>query len=140
MEYLRQGLGIIDLVNTYAEVALFYGLCGLSLFVGFILVGLYKAFRLARINLHSDPDLASLGISLVACILGTLVMISSDSFGWDSLRCTTCSEGWPAPTLISAGRRRRVKLPRFKLFNPKGDLFATVVCFVALRFISSAAA
>ena len=35
-------MGLIDLVNTYAEVALFDGLVGLTLFVGFILIALLK--------------------------------------------------------------------------------------------------
>jgi O-antigen ligase len=80
MEDLRQGQGIIDLVNTYAEVALFYGIVGLALFAGFILVGLVKAYGKAKENLASDPNLASLGFVLAACILGTLLMISTCSF------------------------------------------------------------
>jgi O-antigen ligase len=80
MEDLRQGQGIIDLVNTYAEVALQYGLIGLALFVGFILVGLFKVYRLARATVPCDPDLALLGVSLVACILGTLVTFTTTSF------------------------------------------------------------
>jgi hypothetical protein len=81
MEALRQGQGIIDLVNTYAQVALFYGLCGLSLFIGFILVPLCKTYLFARKLMLSDPDLARLGVCITACILGTLFMISSNSFG-----------------------------------------------------------
>jgi O-antigen ligase/polysaccharide polymerase Wzy-like membrane protein len=81
MENLRQGQGIIDLVNTYAQVALYYGLCGLSLFIGFILVGLCKTYLFARTLMLSDPDLALLGICITACILGTLLMIASNSFG-----------------------------------------------------------
>jgi hypothetical protein len=80
MEDLRQGEGIIDLVNSYAEVALFYGLTGLSLFIGLILVGVLRAYRWARSQIQTDPDMASLGFSIVACILGTLLMIASDSF------------------------------------------------------------
>jgi hypothetical protein len=80
MEYLRQGEGIIDLVNTYAMVAVFYGLLGLSLFIGFILVGLCKTYLFSRTLMSSDPDLASLGACITACILGTLVMIASNSF------------------------------------------------------------
>jgi O-antigen ligase len=80
MEDLRQGQGIIDLVNTYIEVALFYGLCGLSLFCGFILVGLFNVFRLTKANIQADPDFASLGICIAACILGSLLMMASNSF------------------------------------------------------------
>ena len=36
MEDLRQGEGIIDLVNTYLGVALSYGVIGLFFFLSFI--------------------------------------------------------------------------------------------------------
>ena len=81
LEDLRTGEGIIDLVNSYAEVGLLYGLCGLAPFVGVILVGLIKSYLFARARLSSDPELASLGSCLCACILGTLFMMASNSFG-----------------------------------------------------------
>ena len=79
MDDLRQGQGIIDLVNTYAEVALFYGLVGLLLLIGFVLVGAARAFWKAKIG-GTDPQFSSLGISLVASILGVLIMIATSSF------------------------------------------------------------
>jgi len=87
MENLRQGQGIIDEVNTYLEVALNKGLVGLSLLIGFILIALVKAYRTARALVRSDPDLALLGVSLVACIMGTLLMIENCSFilGYEKL-------------------------------------------------------
>jgi O-antigen ligase len=80
MEELRQGEGIIDFVNTYMQVALNYGLVGLSLFLSLILIALTKAYRMLKKCAQSDPDLALLGCSLVACIVGTLVMIAASSF------------------------------------------------------------
>ncbi len=80
MEDLRQGEGIIDIVNTYLGVALNYGLIGLFFFLSFILFGMTKAYARARELSHSDPDLALLGTSLIACIVGTLIMIDSSSF------------------------------------------------------------
>jgi O-antigen ligase len=77
---LRQGQGIIDLVNTYANVGLDYGLIGLSLFVGFILAGLFRAYRYCKATKLSDPEFSLLGASLVACIAGTLLMIENSSF------------------------------------------------------------
>jgi O-antigen ligase len=77
---LRQGVGVIDFVNTYAEVSVFYGLVGLFLFVGFILVALARCLWIARALRMVDPDLAALGVSLTACILGTLIMIYTSSF------------------------------------------------------------
>lgn len=75
MEDLRQGQGIIDMVNAYASIAVFYGLVGLSLVIGFVLLGLGRAFRTVLGARKADPDLAALGTSLVACTLGTLLML-----------------------------------------------------------------
>jgi hypothetical protein len=80
MEDLRQGEGIIDIVNTYLGVALNYGFIGLFCFLSFILLGMTRAYARARELSHSDPDLALLGISLTACIVGALIMIDSSSF------------------------------------------------------------
>jgi O-antigen ligase len=80
LDDMRQGIGLIDFVNTYAEVAVFYGLVGLAIFVTFFLVGLYKAYRAAKRALRSDPELAQLGVSLFACIAATLLMLVTASF------------------------------------------------------------
>jgi hypothetical protein len=80
MEDLRQGEGIIDIVNTYLGVALSYGFIGLFCFLSFILVGMIGAYARARELSHSDPDLALLGSCLTACIVGALIMIDSSSF------------------------------------------------------------
>lgn len=87
MEDLRQGQGIIDLVNAYASIALFYGLIGLFFLVSFVLLGLVRAYRTVREARASDPDLAALGTSLVACILGTLLMLcdSGLSLGYEKM-------------------------------------------------------
>jgi hypothetical protein len=84
---MRQGFGIVDFVNSYAAVAVFYGLIGLLFFVGFILLGLVKSYGTSRQLQRSDPDLALLGTTLVACILGTLLMIGTASFmfGYEKL-------------------------------------------------------
>jgi hypothetical protein len=80
MKELRQGQGIIDLVNTYAGTALEYGLVGLALFVGFILLGMLKGFKaMIRIG-KTDVELARLGSCILACIAGTLLMIYNCSF------------------------------------------------------------
>jgi O-antigen ligase len=80
MEDLRQGEGIIDIVNTYLGVALNSGLIGLFCFSGFILIAVTRVFARTRALAHSDPDLVLFGTSLIACIVGTLVMIQSASF------------------------------------------------------------
>lgn len=80
MEDLRQGVGVIDLVNTYAEVGVFYGIVGLTIFVGFILIALFKVYLSSRRMARTDYNFAAMGLSISACILGTLVMIYTSSF------------------------------------------------------------
>ena len=81
MEELRQGQGIIDLVNTYASISVFYGLVGCTLFV---LCFAYPLLRTA-LALPSvaavDTDGADLGGALAACMAGTLLMLATCSFG-----------------------------------------------------------
>jgi hypothetical protein len=81
LEDLRQGEGIIDIVNTYLGVALNYGLIGLSVFLSFILLGMALVYVRSRRLAQSDPDLALFGASLIACIGGILVMLDSNGFG-----------------------------------------------------------
>jgi O-antigen ligase len=81
MQDLRQGEGIIDVINTFVGVLLGNGLVGLSLFLGFILIALFKSLTVSRRIATTDPDFGMLGASLVSCILGTLIMMADGSFG-----------------------------------------------------------
>lgn len=81
LEELRQGQGIIDLMNTYATVAMFHGLIGLALFLLPFLIGLGVVLELARRNKASDADLSLMGGCLTACMVGTLLMMATGSFG-----------------------------------------------------------
>jgi O-antigen ligase len=74
MEDLRQGEGIIDLINGFLEILLSDGFIGLSLFLIFIVIGLHKAVRVSAVTAKSDPDLSKLGACLVACMLGSMLM------------------------------------------------------------------
>src|SRR6185312_862869 len=80
LQDLRQGVGVIDFVNTYADVAVFYGLIGLGLFVSLPLSGIAKDWRVLRKARRADLDLSLQGASLAACAVGTLVMIYTSSF------------------------------------------------------------
>jgi hypothetical protein len=75
MEELRQGEGIIDLMNGFVNILLDNGFVGLSLFVLFIVIGSFKALRVSAASAKSDLDLSRLGACLVACVLGSLVMM-----------------------------------------------------------------
>ena len=80
MEHLRQGQGIIDLVNGYILVALYFGVVGLSLFVGLMVVAIVIATRAWWVARSVDLDLSLIGASLLACMLGTLLYIFTTGF------------------------------------------------------------
>ena len=80
MEDLRSGEGIIDLVNTYATIALSFGLVGVGLFVGIFATLVWKSFAIIRYFSHVDPDSSLMGSALVACIAGSLVVIATTSY------------------------------------------------------------
>ena len=80
MEELRQGQGIIDLVNAYASVALFYGLVGLSLFVGVFAVVLAKGYFRFRRARAEDLETVLVGAGLIGCMLATLIFMGTAGF------------------------------------------------------------
>jgi O-antigen ligase len=80
MQDLRQGEGIIDLVNSYVQILLDNGFVGLSLILAFILIPLLRAWSQSRNFMRLDPDLSLLGAALVACVVVTLVLIENGSF------------------------------------------------------------
>jgi O-antigen ligase len=79
MQQLKQGQGIIDIVNTYLGVALASGLVGLALFCGFFLVVLVELFAAMRRAGNRDGEPYALGQVLFCALLGILVMIFTTS-------------------------------------------------------------
>lgn len=82
MEDLRQGQGIIDLMNAYAAVALFCGLIGLTLFAAFFLVATFKTYAAQRRSKVDAPDLSAIGAAFVACMVGSLFFMATASIDW----------------------------------------------------------
>jgi hypothetical protein len=81
MQELKQGQGIIDVVNTYAQVGVFYGMVGLALFVVcFVYPALRSTLALWAAK-RRDEDDANLGAVLVVGMLGVLLMMATASFG-----------------------------------------------------------
>ncbi|MEP7102114.1 MAG: O-antigen ligase family protein [Burkholderiales bacterium] len=83
MESLRQGQGIIDLVNGYLQVALYYGLIGLALYSSVHLLTLKRAFsfvRIARSQGHGDT--VALGGALMACVASNLFFMATAGQSW----------------------------------------------------------
>jgi O-antigen ligase len=86
MQDLRQGQGIIDMVNSYLGILLDDGFVGLFLVLTFISIAILKAWALTRDSRKTDPDLSTLGASLLSCIVATLLMMLNGGFGGGSGR------------------------------------------------------
>jgi len=81
MQDLRQGQGIIDIINAYVQVLLDNGVVGLSLFLSFILIALIHAWSVSRRFRLVDVDFALLGVVIVTCAMGTLLMLADGTLG-----------------------------------------------------------
>jgi hypothetical protein len=79
MEQLRQGQGIIDLVNSYIVVALFSGLVGLFMFVGVFAFSVLPLFTAIRRAGKLSPEIEAFGRSVLATVLGVMFMIATVS-------------------------------------------------------------
>lgn len=112
MEELRQGQGIIDLVNTYASVGVFYGLVGVALFVSCYLYPMLRTFLAMRALGSREEDMANLGAALLALMLGLLLFLATVSF-WLAIEnlawvlAGLCS-AYPAAVAL---QRRTARLP-----------------------------
>ena len=81
LEELRQGQGIIDLINGYIVVTLYSGFVGLTLFASFFIVAVWRCFWVMRAWRDKDFPNALIGASLVACMLASLFFIATAGFG-----------------------------------------------------------
>ncbi|HKI64677.1 MAG TPA: O-antigen ligase family protein [Burkholderiales bacterium] len=75
LESLRQGEGIIDIVNTYLGVGLASGLVGLSLFSGFFVAVAVMTYRGMRSLTDKKDELHLLGRALLSTLFGIMVII-----------------------------------------------------------------
>ena len=76
---MRQGQGIIDIVNTYLQIGLSKGLVGLSLFIG-IFASLLLGIRKAMLRSGSmEPDYRRLGQVLLGVLVVILFIIATVS-------------------------------------------------------------
>ena len=80
MESLRQGQGIIDIVNGYIYTTLFTGIVGLSLLVSFFLACTFKGFRALLASRNNSDEASLMGASLVSCMLGSLFYIATAGY------------------------------------------------------------
>jgi len=112
---LRQGEGIIDMVNSYLGIALGSGAVGFTLFVGLFLSVILLAWR-AGTYAATAPQVADIGRTLLAAVIGILVIIGTTSsinvipsiyylvVGWIAGCCGAfLAQGAPAETPPDAG-------------------------------------
>ncbi len=79
MEEMRQGQGIIDVVNSYIKIGMSHGLLGLSLFVGVFLSLLFNIRKAMRFARPLGDDYVRLGQSLLAILSAILVILGTTS-------------------------------------------------------------
>jgi hypothetical protein len=83
LEHLRQGQGIIDLVNTYAIYAMSYGLVGLGLFMVFlgsgIVFGIEVAVRCRKKNLDAYRAAGCTAVALLGSMIVIVAVSNIDS-------------------------------------------------------------
>ena len=79
MESMRQGQGIIDLVNTYLQVVLPYGIIGLIVFTAIFLVVLIRCFLMIKRLPKTEIELILMGRFLFAILLSIIIMIGTVS-------------------------------------------------------------
>jgi len=95
MQDLRQGEGIIDIVNTYVQVLLANGIIGMALFGSFIAAAIWGAWLESRRVASQDPDLSTLGAALLASALGMLLMLINSSLdATDFFIVLACAAGY----------------------------------------------
>lgn len=75
IQELKQGQGIIDIVNTYVAIGLNNGLVGLSMFVLFFTAALLGVLRGMVGQEDRDGEVHLLGQTILACVAGILLMI-----------------------------------------------------------------
>ncbi len=80
MESMRQGQGIIDLVNTFICIVLPYGMIGLSLFLSILLLLLVKLYRILKRLPKQEIQLIEMGRVLLSIWVGIFVTIATVSF------------------------------------------------------------
>jgi O-antigen ligase len=117
MQDLRQGEGIIDLINAYVSILLDNGFVGLGLFLAFIAIGLLKAIALSRRTAVSDPDLSSLGACVAACIVGTLLFLVDGNLGGGVERVFYVLAAFAAAYAHLGESMRRVNRAQFRFRN-----------------------
>jgi O-antigen ligase len=76
---MEQGEHIVDVVNSYINIVLKYGLVGLSLFLGFFWQVLLSIYRSMKKVADKNSEVHLFGRTLFSCLIGILITISTVS-------------------------------------------------------------
>jgi len=121
MEELRQGEGIIDIVNVYAGYALAYGLVGAGLFVAFFAVIGLRSLGVVWQTRATDEEMSSIGVGLLAALGAALVTLATLSMYLSVSNLTWAMAGLTA-AYARIARREQVEAMRAHASQPR---FAT---------------
>jgi hypothetical protein len=75
LEIMRNGEGIVDLVNMFLAVLLYYGAIGLALFVGMFLFSLKTVRRSERVFRRSSKEISAVGRSILVAVVCIMLII-----------------------------------------------------------------
>jgi O-antigen ligase len=75
MQEMRQGQGIIDIVNTYVSVVLYSGLTGLFFFVGSFVSALFYGLKCINGRGNRRDEMAVASQIVLACLISMMVTI-----------------------------------------------------------------
>jgi hypothetical protein len=81
LESLRQGQGIIDLMNGYLQIAMFYGIIALTGFLVMLLGPVASSWKIWKSSRFNDHELAWTASVFIAVLLGTVLFIATASYG-----------------------------------------------------------
>jgi hypothetical protein len=84
---MRQGQGIIDIINGFAEILLGSGLIGFSLFAYIVLGALFSVWREKRRAAPDDLPTITMGAALISCLITSLILIATDGMNEIMLFC-----------------------------------------------------
>jgi len=121
MEQLRQGEGIIDLVNTYIAVALSYGVVGLAFFAGAFFSAAFGVWQVhRRLGPRDDAEsehLARALLAILATITITIVTVSPicaiPPVYWSFIGIAVAYARWQRTTAKNAIAARPVRGPAY---------------------------
>jgi O-antigen ligase len=111
MQDMRQGEGIVDLVNGYLNIALQYGLVTLGALVLLYLLILWRTRAASHLLRDRDEDASALGVILMTCIIGDLFFAYGAAFPGEGIMLAGLATSYVQISRASARSPRAVARP-----------------------------